>query len=260
MKLPGRLRATTLGDLFGALHRDRITGVLELIEIGGACGGRSHRIHVGAGSVQRVEAVGRGLLEILLEQRALSGAALRELATAAGRSTTRASERAGVCDAAGAADARDAELARRLIVRDSVPANLVAAAVRTQMRERLEALFSIPDAEIRFRVACRPPLTDETVPLGPAEFLHGRERSRDRRPRDRRDSDVARRRRPTTRDRALITLGLDPDAGPDAVRDAFRALAARCHPDRFPMTDEAHRIRLIRRFAEISAAYHSLVA
>jgi hypothetical protein len=258
MKLPGRLRATTLGDLFGSLYRDEVTGVLELIEIGGSCSGRSHRIHLGAGSVQRVEAQGRGLLDILLEQRALSGAALRDLATTVGRGAGR--PRAPARDAVGAADARDAELARRLVARGTVPPNLVAAAVRTQMRERLEALFTIPDAEIRFRVACRPPLTEETVPLGPAEFLHGRARSRDRRPCSAGAAEHIRRRRPSTRDRALVTLGLDPHAGPDAVRDAFRALAARLHPDRFPTADEAERVRLIRRFAEISAAYHSLVA
>ncbi len=254
MKLPGRLRATTLGDLFGALFRDEITGVLELIEIGGGCAGRTHRIHLGAGSVQRVEAPGRGLLDVLLEQRALSGAAVRELATAAGRSDD--GSRVPATDVVGAADARDAELARRLGRRGVVPPNLLAAAVRTQMRERLEVLFSIPDAEIRFHVACRPPLTAETVPLGPAEFLHGRARTRDGRVR----SGSTRRRRPSTRERALVTLGLDPEAGPDAVRDAFRALAARLHPDRFPLADEGDRIRHIRRFAEISAAYHSLVA
>jgi DnaJ-domain-containing protein 1 len=44
------------------------------------------------------------------------------------------------------------------------------------------------------------------------------------------------------------------------VRRAFRQLAARSHPDRFPSADEGERRRLMQRFAELSAAYHALTA
>jgi len=54
MLLPGRLRATTLGDLFGTIHRARATGTLELTEDSG----RSHRIHWTEGRIVAVEAHG----------------------------------------------------------------------------------------------------------------------------------------------------------------------------------------------------------
>jgi hypothetical protein len=33
MHLPGRLSSSTLGDLLGSLHRERISGVVELREL-----------------------------------------------------------------------------------------------------------------------------------------------------------------------------------------------------------------------------------
>src|ERR1700680_723321 len=51
MQLPGRLKATTLGDLLGALHRNSATGTLELVEDRG----RSHRVHLAAGLAAAVE-------------------------------------------------------------------------------------------------------------------------------------------------------------------------------------------------------------
>jgi len=54
MLLPGRLRATTLGDLFGTIHRARATGTLELTEDRG----RSHRIHWTLGRIIAVEVDG----------------------------------------------------------------------------------------------------------------------------------------------------------------------------------------------------------
>ena len=59
MQLPGRLSASTLGDLLGALHRERTSGRLELAEIRGPIGrsvaGRIHRIHLVSGLVTTVE-------------------------------------------------------------------------------------------------------------------------------------------------------------------------------------------------------------
>ena len=47
MRLPGRLKATTLGDLLGSLHRARTNGTLEVVEDSG----RSHRVFLQAGLV-----------------------------------------------------------------------------------------------------------------------------------------------------------------------------------------------------------------
>ena len=55
MRLPGRLRASTLGDLLGRLHRARISGVLELREAGGPTAGRVHRVLLRGGLVASVE-------------------------------------------------------------------------------------------------------------------------------------------------------------------------------------------------------------
>lgn len=242
MRLPGRLNATTVGDLFGALYRDRITGTLELIQIGGVFPGRVHAVHLRHGLVQRVDAPGRDLAALLLEQPSVGARTLEEIAR----------HRRAV------PGGTDRDLIGHLVSTGAAPTNLIAATVRAQMRERLEALFKLPDAAVRFRVAIRPPLSEETVPLGPSEFLHGRRRFRQTRGAE--DSGAgARRRRLTTRDRALTVLGLDPGAGPSAVQRAFRALAGRLHPDRYPCENELERKQRVQRFAEVSAAYHALV-
>ena len=66
MQLPGRLKATTLGDLLGALHRGRASGTLELVE----SSGRAHRVHLAHGSVTAVEVdrAGASLGEILRQE------------------------------------------------------------------------------------------------------------------------------------------------------------------------------------------------
>src|SRR4051812_30250393 len=51
VKLPGRLAASTLGDLLGQLYRERTTGLLELLENAG----RRHRIELAFGLVVGVE-------------------------------------------------------------------------------------------------------------------------------------------------------------------------------------------------------------
>src|SRR5580700_6054037 len=63
MQLPGRLRATTLGDLLGALHRASATGTLELVEDRG----RVHRVHLTRGRVfaAELDGVSPSLAEIL---------------------------------------------------------------------------------------------------------------------------------------------------------------------------------------------------
>ena len=76
MDLPGRLRATTLGDLLGALHRARVNGTLELAE---GLEVRLHRVHLAQGLVAAVEldAASPSLAEILRNDHAADDDVLR---------------------------------------------------------------------------------------------------------------------------------------------------------------------------------------
>jgi DnaJ-domain-containing protein 1 len=137
----------------------------------------------------------------------------------------------------------------------------VVAALRHQLRGRLDRLFELQGVRLRFHVARRTPVDQRRVPLSPHEFLHGRPRTRDRE----RGSGPAGAPRSGSwardqRVRALAVLGLAPNAAPDAVRTAFRRLAREVHPDRHPAAGARERAELLRRFAELSAAYHALVA
>jgi DnaJ-domain-containing protein 1 len=126
-----------------------------------------------------------------------------------------------------------------------------AGGARERQRSRLDALFRLSDARLTFHVARgRPSPTAPT--LGPSEFLFGRPRAR--------ESASGPKRRDPVRARALSTLGLPEHADPVTVQQAFRKLASRCHPDRFPDANADQRAVLMRRFAELTAANHSLVA
>jgi len=236
MILPGRLRLTTLGDLLGAVYRDGATGVLELTEASGSRAGRTHRIQVVTGFVAAVEtAIPTARLGTILErQGAVSGEALRLLPARLARFPGK----------------RTGEL---LVASGDATRAAVDDALAEQRGERLDRLFELEDARVAFRVA-RPPGADPLDPIGPAEFLHGRERLRDRDGQSR-----AGVRRDPVRARALSTLGLGDAADGADVQRAFRQLASRLHPDRFPRASGSERRDLMRRFAEVSAAYHALV-
>jgi hypothetical protein len=60
MNLPGRLRASTLGDLLGGLHRARLSGVLALRELAGTTAGKVHRVHLRGGLVVAIETIDGG--------------------------------------------------------------------------------------------------------------------------------------------------------------------------------------------------------
>lgn len=245
MRLPGRLRGTTLGDLLGALHRERASGVLELIEVIGASSGRSHRIVLEAGLVAAVRSSLRvaRLGEILREQGLVGDETLKRLAR-------RLVETPG-------------RLAGEILVQDvALSPALVSAALRRQLRLRLDALFGLADAELRFHVA-RPSDREGAPPLSPREFLHGRPRARDAaehaaRPRSKSRAQGSGQER--ARARALATLGLKPGADRNAVQRAFRQLAAKVHPDRHLAASSQEKAQLLRQFSELSAAYHLLVA
>jgi hypothetical protein len=239
MNLPGRLRLTTLGDVLGTVYREGATGVVELTESHGPRAGSVHRIHVAAGLVAHVEtSISTARLgEVLRKKGTLSDAALARLVA---RLPLFPQSRAG-------------EL---LVSEGAATENDVTGALRLQRRERLERLFLLDDARLAFRVA-RGGSTGRTSPLLAGEYLHGRPRSREK---PGFQTTVCARRRDPVRSRALSTLGLSDSADPTSVQRAFRRLAATMHPDRFPTASPVERAELMRRFAEITAAYHSLVA
>jgi hypothetical protein len=235
VKLPGRLQQTTLGDVLGALHRDRATGVLELVEPAGPGGGAVHRVHLRDGLVLEVESRSRvPRLGEILRREGLVGA-----------QSAPALERVALV-------ASPKPYGQRLVDARVATAESVLHALRQQTRARLDALFSLRDARLAFHVARRGG-DRAPSPLGPKEFLHGRRRARGA-------SGDAPRRKDPVRARALSTLGLSANAGRDDVQRAFRKLAGTTHPDRFPHASAEERARLLKRFAELSAAYHALVA
>lgn len=271
MQLPGKLSPCTLGDLLGQLHRNRITGVLELWEmgVGGPVAGGRHRVHLSCGLVTAVETRAQvpPLGEILKRQGRLGlegiGHMLRRIA------------------------AGDARRAGEILVDEGlIDREIVDAALRAQLRSRLDTLFRLEHATVRFHTA-RPVPVERTSTLPPSDFLYGRPRARDRgraRPaapahaRPRQDepyhSASAHAAAPPSGDwhapamashddprgRAWRMLGLLPDADSSAVRRAFRRLASELHPDRHATAPPEMQRRSAARFAELTEAYHLLVA
>jgi DnaJ-domain-containing protein 1 len=254
MRLPGQLRATTLGDLLGSLHRGRATGILELIQNEGVNAGRQHRVHLSGGLVQQVEtgACSLRLGEVLRAAGVIDEETLNWLAT---RVSAGSAKRCG----------------QLLVEAQLVSGALVGAALRHQLRTRLETLFDLEEGLVRFHVACPHARRDARYGLlMPREFLYGRPRARDRRrsvgagsPRTPDGPPAAAAARSgvvSGRLRALSILGLHESADRAAVRRAFRQLAATMHPDRHPGASSGQMAVLLREFARITAAYHELVA
>lgn len=135
----------------------------------------------------------------------------------------------------------------------------IGAALTRQVHERLDALFTLQDAQLKFRVPRpRDRRLDPPRPLAPAEYLYGRPRA------ERRGASASGQepelRSDPVRARCLRVLGLGERAQGPEVRRAFRTLAARCHPDRHPEANAIERRHMLRRFAELSQAYHTLTA
>ncbi|MEP7051957.1 MAG: DnaJ domain-containing protein [Pseudomonadota bacterium] len=250
MQLPGRLRLTTLGDLLGALHRACASGTLELVEVEGVRSGKSHRVYFEAGLVEDVDTSlsHPRLGEILARDGLLSMSALARLAR---RLVEQPGKRVG-----------------EILVEEGLgSADLVAAALRRQRTSRLEALYSLSEALIRFHVP-RPRSGFRPAPLSPREFLHGRPRARGQarsRASDRgpfRSSARAASALGISEPQlaAYRVLGVPLGASPRDVQRAFRKLAAEQHPDRFPQATPAEKKLHLSRFAALSAAYHALVS
>ncbi len=245
MQLPGRLRLTTLGDLLGELHRACASGVLELVETEGARSGRSHRVFFERGLVEDVDTTlsHPRLGEILARDGLLSVSALSRVAR---RMIEQPGKRVG-----------------EILVEEGLgTADLVAAALRRQRRSRLDALYTLSEALIRFHVP-RPRPGFRDAPLSPREFLHGRPRARARlrsRVTDRFTFGSAPR-APAYSEKQLSAyrvLGLAPGTPTPDVQRAFRKLAAEHHPDRFPHASAAEKAQKLTFFATLSAAYHAL--
>jgi DnaJ domain/Domain of unknown function (DUF4388) len=262
MNLPGRLRITSLGDLLGMLHRGEATGVLELTEDRG----RTHRIFLTQGLVAAVEMDGASptLADLLRSDRATDEGVLR-------RSLVRA-----LASRRLHGDVLTAEF--------GVPREVVDAALRRQVLERLGLLDRLPDARVGFRVASRAPthcsmrtgpFRAKRAPLQPRDFLHGRRRSRER------QDDIAPQARtlrpdathvrvPGSREPAVPThrskvpqtpwevLGVAPGAAPVEIKQAYRRLARALHPDGHPQATEAEQLTLRAQFAHVTEAYRAL--
>jgi hypothetical protein len=235
MRLPGRLRLTTLGDVLGALHRERASGTLELREDSGSV----HRVRFEQGLVAAIETDLSSLRlgDLLAGQGFLSA---RGQMTLARRLIEVPSKKAG-------------EL---LIEEGLVSPELVRAGLRRQLRLRLDALYKLSDAQLLFHVP-RPGAASDP-PLSPPEFLYGRPRRRSHDPSQRAWFERARESGAALK--AYATLGLVPGAERAAVQHAFRRLARSVHPDRFPNASAEQRAELLARFAELSAAYHALAS
>jgi DnaJ-domain-containing protein 1 len=237
MNLPGRLHRTTLGDVLGTLYRAGVSGVLELVEAQGARAGSSHRIYFAEGLVDGVETSlpAPRLGEVLSAQGVLAREALIELCRRLMRTTD---ERSG-----------------QILIRSQLASEeAVASGLRRQLRLRLEALFGIGEAEVRFHV--RRPARDSSRsrPLTPPEFLHGRPRARG----SGRRATLASASANAEAQKAYRVLELPLGALDAEVRSAFRRLARDVHPDRHPRASADERKALLQRFAELSAAYHTL--
>jgi hypothetical protein len=222
------------------LYRAAATGTLELIEDRGVTAGRTHRIALRRGLVSDVETP-------------LSVARLGDILQKEGF-VTRDTLRSCARDVEGS---ERTTLGQSLLEAGAVSREALSAALRHQLRTRLDRLFALKEAKVRFRVPRPRPEQAAEVPLSPHEFLAGRPRARTHRRRS--TQELAARRLDPSRIRAFGTLGLGPDAGPLEIHRAFRTLAAENHPDRHPGASEQERQQLMQRFAALSAAYHVLL-
>lgn len=238
MRIPGRLRSTSFGDVLGGLHRAQATGTLELTE----ASGRAHRVHLSKGLVTAVELdrAAPSLAELLRRDQEVDDDTLR-------RSLLRAMA--------------SCRLHGHVLVHEfRIDPSIVDRALRRQLSLRLRALDELRDAQLAFHVATRPPRESlGDLPLAPVEFLHGRRRARDDAP-----ASQTQRAAPAAWDpqraRAYATLGLSYGAEADEVKRAYRRLVRTYHPDLHPGASSVERTELSARFSSLTDAYRALVA
>jgi len=243
VRISGRLSETTLGDVLGTLFRARVTGLVRLTETLGVAAGRTHAIYLSRGEVIAVDTQAKvpPLGEILRQRGLIDGVVQKQI---------------GIRLASGG----KRRVGEVLVEECRISPEVVGAALRQQLRARLDTLFRIEEGLLSFHVACSLP-EGGTLPLAPREYLFGRPRARDKTARAGRRRDDPARSKPTQgyRGDALALLGLDEDASLSDVTRAFRELASQMHPDRLTNAPAAERRAAEQRFAALSAAYHSLI-
>jgi DnaJ-domain-containing protein 1 len=243
VRISGRLSETTLGDVLGMLFRARVTGLVRLTETLGVAAGRTHAIYLSRGEVVGVDTQAKvpPLGEILRQRGLIDGAVQKQIGIRL-------------------SSARGKRVGEVLVEQCRISPEVVGAALRQQLRARLDTLFRIEEGLLSFHVACSIPEA-ASLPLAPREYLFGRPRARDKGARvGRRGDDPPRvARLQGRRSDALALLGLDEDASLSDVTRAFRELASQMHPDRMTDASPNERRAAEQRFAALSAAYHALI-
>lgn len=230
MFLPQRLRDTTLGDLLATLHRGYATGVLELVEPSGR-----HAVHLRRGLVHAVEADGGAWR-------------LGDLLTAAGLCARDTVERAS-----SEARAFSQRIGHRLVAARAVSHAQRDEALAAQRRRRLETLYALADAELRFYPARPlPPGGAEQAPMSARETFHQRARRRDRGERGGRAAGP--------RAAALAVLGLGAEATLAEVRQRYRERVRALHPDLASGVGDVERGRRVAELRAVIDAYRTLCA
>lgn len=226
MLLPSRLRETTLGDLLATLHRAYASGVLELVEPH-----RRHSIHLRRGLVQAVECSERAHR-------------FGDLAADTGLCA-----RSDVERASREARARGWRIGHHLVTTGAMTARARDRVLDAQRARRLDALYALSDADLRFHAArTLPPGSAEQTPMEARETFFGRARRRDR----------GRATRPAHREAALALLGLAVDATDAQVRARYRERVRALHPDSAPSASEADRARQVSELRAVIEAYRML--
>jgi DnaJ-domain-containing protein 1 len=241
MQIASRLRDTTLGDILAQLHRENATGVLELIEPRAR-----HAIHLRRGYVHAVESESAVLR--------LGDVAARRWGI--GRTLV---ERARMF-----AHAKGLRIGHALVATRAIDPSQLDDLLAEQQRARLEMLYDLRDAELRFRVAR--PLPNgaaEQIPLEARDVYYGRPRKQSR---DEARASTERARQPRVSRahayhamaREFALLGVSPESEPSAVRAAFRALVMELHPDRAHGVSDEERDRRARKLVDVVRAYKAL--
>ncbi|MGC4064699.1 MAG: DnaJ domain-containing protein [Polyangiaceae bacterium] len=243
MQLSGRLRLTTLGDLLGAVLREKLTGTLELTEDKGPTAGNVHRLHLVQGHVVQVDT--------------------HETVQPIGEMLVRAGwfDAAHLVTYVDAARQSGVPLGKWLVDSGLVSTDAITEAVVRQLRTRLDRLFRVEDARVTFRLV-QPRRRELDAPrwLEPSEYLIGRPRARDRKYGKDALAPGSTSAVDPQRQRDLALFGLKYDADDDAVRSAFRRLVRTYHPDRNPGATPFQLEAYRQRFIEMNAAYHRLVS
>lgn len=239
MQLVSRLGHTTLGDLLASLHRAGASGVLELIEPHAR-----HAIHLRRGYVQAVESDS-------------VASRLGDVATRVHGITRPVVERARMY-----AQQRGLRIGQALVATHAIRPGDLDDLLAAQQRERLERLYTLDDADVRFRVARPLPAgASEQSPLPPRDVFYGRPRKHRRveaRGSARMPPPSPNTPRVIPRQSAHDVLGVTPGVDAPTLRAAFKRLVLELHPDRATDVEAEEKAARSRRLVAVLDAYRSL--